>query len=144
MKYRERSTVEQRVEAFTSLLPLGFVAPQRFETILRQDDLPDIDPWWWLFEYHESVLWWAQTIKEQYPSRPPLVPFAKHGATDDVFCFDGADGSGNPRVFIVHTFASPGYENRGYWDNFDVFMEAAEEEHAEWLREEAEEEGPDE
>ncbi|WP_308492532.1 hypothetical protein [Microbacterium terrisoli] len=138
MRERKPSTIEERIAGFEAVRPPGFIAPRRFEELLRQGELPDIDPWWWLIEFDESVRWWSETIKTQYPSRPPLVPFAKHGGTDDVFCFDGADLSGNPRVFIVHTFASPGWENRGYWDDFDVFMEAAEEEHADWLREEAE------
>ena len=130
--------MSDRLQAFASLCPPGFATPPRFDEVLREQVLPDIDPWWWIFPYHEFVQRWSATIKSQYPTRPPLIPFAKHGFTDDVFCFDGADRSGNPRVYIVHTYTSPGYEDRGYWDDFDVFMEAAEEEHADWLREQAE------
>ncbi|WEG09048.1 hypothetical protein PU630_00350 [Microbacterium horticulturae] len=144
MERRERSTIEQRLAGFEGIRPAGFVTPPRFDEIIRQEEPPDIDPWWWVFLFHDLSQFWSETIKAQFPSRSALVPFAKHGFTDDVFCFDGTDTSGNPRVYIVHTFTDPGYENRGYWDNFDVFMEAAEEEHAEWLREEAAEESPDE
>lgn len=130
--------MRDRLETFESICPRGFVTPPRFDEILHMVDPPDIDPWWWVFEFHDSLKFWSQTIKEQYPSRPPLVPFAKHGGSDDVFCFDGTDTTGNPRVYIVHTFASAGWEDRGYWDDFDAFMEEADEVHAEWVRDEAE------
>jgi len=138
MKPLEESTIDERIAEFTSVCPRRFVAPQRFEELLRWPEPPDIDPWWWLFPFRTEMSWWAETIRSQFPSRPPLVPFAKHGFTDDVFCFDGTDTTGNPRVYIVHTYASPGWEDRGYWDDFDVFMEAAEEEHAEWELEQRE------
>ena len=126
------------MKAFKKMCPPGFIAPRRFDSLLHMKEPPDIDPWWWIFEVPHVLEFWSRTIKEQYPARAPLVPFAKHGGTDDVFCFDGTDASGDPRVYIVHTFTDPGYENRGYWDDFDVFMEVAEEEHAEWVREEEE------
>jgi len=139
MRHRERSTVDQRRVGFEAVRPSGFVTPRRFDEILRQEEPPDIDPWWWLFLFHDLPTFWSQTIRSQFPARPPLVPFAKHGFTDDVFCFDGTDTTGNPRVYIVHTYTSPGYEDRGYWDDFDVFMEEAEEVHAEWVQEQEQE-----
>ncbi|WP_340638618.1 SMI1/KNR4 family protein [Microbacterium protaetiae] len=134
----ERSAMSERLKTFTALCPPGLTLPASFDAILRQEEPPDIEPWEWLFEYHEWLQFWVQTIKEQYPARPPLIPFAKNGGSDDVFCFDGTDTAGNPRVYIVHTFASPGWENRGYWDDFDDFMEEAEEVNAEWVRDEEE------
>ena len=138
MRTREPSSMAQRLQAIAQAYPPDFGVPERFDRILRMEEPPDIDPWWWLFEFHTSLDFWAATIKRQFPARPPLVPFAKHGFTDDVFCFDGTDTTGNPRVYIVHTYTSPGYEDRGYWDDFDTFMEEAEEVHAEWVRDEEE------
>ncbi|QAY59807.1 SMI1/KNR4 family protein [Microbacterium protaetiae] len=131
--------IGERIAEFQAVMPSGFRAPARFLVLLREPALVDIYPWRWLYPYRGHEGSWSKTIRAQYPSRA-LVPFAKHDLNDDVFCFDGTDTTGNPRVYIVHTFASPGWEDRGYWDDFDVFMEAAEEEHAEWLREEAKDE----
>lgn len=129
--------IAERLAEFHEVCPTGFELPEAFTRLLHDESLTDIYPWRWLFPYRGDMRWWAQTIKEQYPSRT-LVPFAKHDLTDDVFCFDGADTTGNPRVYIVHTFAAAGWEDRGYWDDFDLFMEVAAEEHADWLRQEAE------
>lgn len=126
----------ERIAEFKEVCPPGFVAPTRFLTLLNQELLIDIYPWRWLYPYRGHEQFWSEIIREQYPSRN-VVPFAKHDLTDDVFCFDGTDTSGNPRVYIVHTFASAGWEDRGYWDDFDLFMEVAAEEHADWLRQEA-------
>jgi hypothetical protein len=87
------------MESNTSLFqdfPLreGFRLPDAYLRLV-ESGLPDIEPWWWLEEYPDSAKYWAKTLSEQYPSRS-LVPFAKDGGSDDVFCFDGEDLSGNP------------------------------------------------
>jgi hypothetical protein len=68
----------------------------------------------------------VRTLQEQFPYRT-LVPFAKTGASDDVACFDGTDTSGDPKVLLIHTFCSPGWEDRGSVDNFDEWLKAVEE-----------------
>lgn len=126
--------VPARIASFERSCPPGFLAPQRFLDILRTESLPDIEPWFWIFELTGLQDFWARTIATQYPDRV-LVPFAKHEQSDDVFCFDGTNTTGDSPVYIVHTFTSPGYERRGYWDSFDVFLDAADETHREWLAE---------
>lgn len=91
----------------------------------------------WISEYENQTKNWVDIVGEQYPTRS-LVPFAKHQDTDDVFCFNGDDRSGDPPVLIIHTFASPGTEYRGQWTSFDVWWEEMEEHRAAWLAEQEE------
>ncbi|OII11797.1 hypothetical protein BIU97_04780 [Curtobacterium sp. MCBA15_009] len=111
-----------------------FVYPDRFTDVVVEVDLPAIRPWSWLCEYEGDSSFWAATVAEQYPGRS-LVPFAKHQDTDDVFCFEGTDHTGDPPVLVIHAFASPGTEYRGQWTSFDVWWEEMEEHRAAWLAE---------
>lgn len=104
------------------LLPENFSFPQSYIEFISQEEVPYLEPWWFLFEYREDADFWIDEIAKQYPSRS-LIPFAKAGSTDDVACFDGSDTSGNPKVFYVHTFASTGWEDRGDVENFDAWLE---------------------
>ena len=47
-------------------------------------------------------------------SQRDLVPFARRGDCDDVACFEVGKGE---QVFIVHDFASSGYEQREIYAN---------------------------
>jgi len=78
-------------------------------------------------------------VKEQYPKRV-LVPFGKDNESDDVFCFDGKDTSGNPKVYIVHTYASPGWENRGELKDFNAWLAFAQEAHDAYEKQKEEDE----
>ncbi len=104
------------------LLPENFSFPQSYIEFVSQEDMPYFEPWSFLCKYEKSADFWIGEIAKQYPSRT-LVPFAKAGSSDDIACFDGSDTSGNPKVFYVHTFASPGWEDRGDVENFDVWLE---------------------
>jgi hypothetical protein len=46
-------------------------------------------------------------------------------------------------VLIIHTFASPGWEYRGQWKDFDVWWSEMEDQHRNWLAEHEDEERPD-
>ena len=112
-------------ELLEDKIPKDFKYPQSFLNIINIKNIKDIpypEPYYFLGKFPDHIKWWHKTIKEQYPTRN-LIPFAKDEETDDVFCFDGTDTSGNPKVYMVHTFASPGWEDRGYWDNFDDWYE---------------------
>lgn len=104
------------------LLTGNFSFPQSYVELVSQENIPYLEPWWFLSEYKEDADFWMDEIAKQYPSRK-LVPFAKAGSSDDVACFDGSDTSGNPKVFYVHTFASPGWEDHGDVESFDVWLE---------------------
>lgn len=107
------------------ILPKGFKYPESFLKIVNVKNIKDVpypEPYYFLGEFPDSLRTWDKVIKKQYPKRV-LIPFAKDENTDDVFCFDGTDTSGNPKVYQVHTYASEGWEDRGYWDSFDDWYE---------------------
>ncbi len=116
------------------LLAGNFSFPQSYVELVSQENIPYLEPWWFLSEYKEDADFWMDEIAKQYPSRK-LVPFAKAGSSDDVACFDGSDTSGNPKVFYVHTFASSGWEDHGDVENFDVWLEKTKAESIEYKAE---------
>ena len=88
---------------------------------LVSEELPEIDPWFWLAPFKDLSLFWANTLREQFPKRH-LIPFAKDGGSDDVACFDGRDETGEPKVFLIHSFCDPGYEFRGETKDFATWL----------------------
>lgn len=54
----------------------GFQYPQSFLDVIAEDDLIDLDPWWFLCEFDGLSQQWLNEIKKQYPERN-LIPFAK-------------------------------------------------------------------
>ena len=103
----------------------NFQYPKSFLNVVSIKNIKDIpycEPYYFLGKFKDNIEFWDKIIKEQYAKRN-LIPFAKDENSDDVFCFDGDDVSGNPKVYIVHTFASPGWEDRGFFDTFDEFYE---------------------
>jgi len=79
----------------------------------------------------------AFLVKGKYPTRK-LIPFAKLNYSDDIVCFDGADTSEDPKIYYVHAFASAGWEDRGYTDNFSGWLKMARLESARYKAERAE------
>jgi hypothetical protein len=124
----ERYRIDAKLADHDFKLPLSYL------DLIAQDELPDLDPWWFLAKEEDSAIFWAQTLRKLYPGRS-LLPFAKIDHTDDVACFDLSDTSGNPKVFYVHAFASPGWEYRGEVPSFDAWLENAKEESEEFKAE---------
>ena len=114
-------------------LPSDFKFPQSYLDLVA-NELPDIEPWWWLAPHQEAAIYWADTLRKQFPSRT-LIPFAKHGGSDDVACFDGSDTSNNPKVLYIHSFCSPGWEHRGEANSFAEWLQKTEIEAAEFKAE---------
>lgn len=101
-----------------------FKYPRSFLTLIDTNTLNEVpyyEPIYFLGEMKNWTKDWNTIIKKQYPKRK-VIPFAKDGRNDDVFCFDATDTSGDPKVYIVHTFASPGWEDRGSFNNFDEWL----------------------
>lgn len=121
------------------LLPENFSFPQSFLELVSQEEIPYFEPWYLLCKFEKNASFWIDEIVKQYPSRS-LIPFAKDESSDDVVCFDGSDTSGNPKVFYVHTFASPRWEDRGEVEGFDAWLEKTKIESAQY-KEEMESEG---
>ncbi|MEY0665120.1 SMI1/KNR4 family protein [Providencia rettgeri] len=120
-------------------LPKGFQFPRTFLEIINQEVILDLDPWWFLCEFEKFAKYWLLEMKNQYPTRK-LIPFAKLSYSDDIVCFDGDDTSGDPKVFYVHAFASAGWEDRGYTDNFTEWLKIARLESARYKAEQANDE----
>ena len=118
------------------MLPDGFSYPSEYIALI-QTGLPKIDPWWWLAPYKDTAVSWSEILREQFPQYYCLVPFAKHGGCDDVACFDGSDSSGDPKVILIHSFCSPGWEYRGEY-SFAEWLMQVKREAAEFEREAAE------
>lgn len=138
MMERERTTLEQRQLDVQLVTPAGFQYPDRYLRAVSREPLDDIEPWMWLSFYRDQLDGWREIVSDQFPERT-LVPFAKHQDTDDVFCFDGTDHTGDPPVLIIHTFTTPGWEYRGEWASFDDWWAEMEAQHADWLAEEQDE-----
>lgn len=120
-------------------LPDGFKYPVAYTEMMSEEFISDIEPWSFICEFQESSSFWISEVKERYPTRK-LVPFAKVNYSDDIACFDGADTSGDPKVYYVHAFASAGWEDRGYTDNFEEWLKMARLESARYKAERAEDE----
>lgn len=111
------------------IIPEEFVYPSLYSSAFSIE--PErIEPWHF-YHSEETLNFHYNGLKERYPERI-LVPFARRGDNDDVACFDGADNSGDPRVIIIHDFASPGWENRGEFKDFLEWLEFAKEQSEEW------------
>lgn len=83
----------------------------------------DLEPWLVLTgeQLHASF----HGLGERYPDRS-LVPFACRQDRDDVACWDLNQSRG--RVVIVHDFASPGWEFRAEFADFNDWLRQAVEE----------------
>lgn len=109
--------VAERREVALSIAPAGFIYPPKLLAML-DGELPDIFPHGWLYIWKTVPERFAAALEELYPERS-LVPFGKVDREDDIFCFDGNDHSGDPPVQVIHYAASPGWEFRGEWRNFE-------------------------
>ena len=113
-----------RVMMYRNFLYPGFSFPDSFVNYVSKMELDDIEPWWFFCHASNYVYFWCEKIRDIYPERK-LIPFANWRYSDDIVCFDGADISGDPKVYYIHAFASSGWEDRGYTDNFDEWLKIA-------------------
>jgi len=67
-------------------------------------------------------------LAERYPSRE-LFPFAYRQDNDDVACWSKSTGE---KVFIIHDFASPGWEDENVFEDIWTWFRSAIEETALW------------
>lgn len=99
--------------------------PQSFRRLVEQR-LVHITPWHILDA--EKALERFKGLRTRYPSRT-LFPFAFRQDNDDMACW--AQGMGE-RVFIIHDFASAGFEDEGGFDDVWSWFRAAIEETISW------------
>ncbi len=106
-----------------------FSYPSSFESFVN--DKADLSEPWDFFSSKDELDFSFKGLNDRYPERV-LVPFARRTDNDDFACFDGSDFSGDPKVIIIHDWASPGWENHGEFDNFLEWLEFAKEQSEEW------------
>jgi hypothetical protein len=99
--------------------------PHSFNRIVEQS-LVHVTPWHILEA--ERALTQFRRLAERYPSRE-LFPFAYRQNNDDLACW--SKGSGE-KVFIIHDFASPGWENEAEFNDVWTWFRAAVEETILW------------
>lgn len=105
----------------TEKLPVWLTYPGAFLRLVDQG-LVDITPWHILKS--AEVVQKCKGLASRYPSRA-LFPFAYRQDNDDVACWSSGAGE---RVFVIHDFASPGWENEAeFVDVWSWFRSALEE-----------------
>ncbi|GAB2932755.1 SMI1/KNR4 family protein [Hafnia psychrotolerans] len=128
-----------RAGMYKVYLSPGFSLPESFIDYVSGAELEDIESWWLFCCAQNYVDFWCDKIRKLYPERN-LIPFANWRHSDDIVCFDGEDTSGDPKVYYVHAFASAGWEDKGYTDNFEEWLKMARLESARHKAERAEDE----
>lgn len=99
--------------------------PAAFLRLVEQG-LIHITPWH-IMEA-ERALVHARGLAERYPSRE-LFPFAYRQDNDDVACLSRDQGQ---KVFVIHDFASAGWEDAAAFDDVWGWFRCAVEETIEW------------
>ena len=94
-------------------MPKWFKYPKQFSRIVEQG-LVDFDPWYVLSSDEVKKL--SIELKSRYPLRM-IVPFAKKDGSDDIACWDINDLD---KVYIVHDYASQGWEQRKVYDSLGL------------------------
>ncbi|MEV0638654.1 hypothetical protein AB0I77_27680 [Streptomyces sp. NPDC050619] len=98
-------------------LPEGFDYPAEFIRVVELG-LTDLEPWW-IFD-GDQLRRRAIGLRDRYPERR-LVPFARRQDNDDVACWDLARGD----VVVIHDLASPGWEQRERFPDFNAWLRQA-------------------
>jgi len=99
-------------------LPNGFSYPRQFIRILDLG-LTDLQPWYVL--EGEVLRDTMHGLARRYPART-LIPFARRQDNDDIACWQAES---NEEVFIIHDFASPGWEEHGDLPTFYDWLRRA-------------------
>jgi len=99
-------------------LPQGFRYPRQFKRVVDLG-LTDLEPWYLL--EGKPLRDTMSGLAERYPERK-LIPFARRQDNDDIACWQAGM---NDEVFIIHDFASPGWEQRGQFSGFYDWLRRA-------------------
>jgi hypothetical protein len=99
-------------------LPKGFSYPRQFEHIVKLG-LLDLEPWYVL---QGGVLRDTRAgLALRYTERE-LVPFARRQDNDDIACWQVSEPG---KVFVIHDFASAGWEQRATFSSFYDWLRQA-------------------
>lgn len=91
-------------------VPQDFKYPESIYKLIELN-LVNFDVWY--FMDNKSARCRMKGLQERYSTRK-LVPFARRGDCDDVACFEVGRGG---EVFVIHDFASTGYEQREHYES---------------------------
>lgn len=116
-----------------SIIPQGFKLPQIYIDLVIKNNLPEIEPWYFLSYDMGLSLHYYGSLMMKYPDQP-LLPFAmihdKSGFYNKgkivLACFDSTDRSKNPCV-RSYDFSKPDqspWENI-FYDDFNDWLHAA-------------------
>ena len=89
---------------------LNYDYPEGYKK-LKDLNLIDFEYWYFIPEYQLKNRFIG--MSQRYPSRK-YIPFARREDRDDIACFEY--GKGNT-VFIIHDYASAGFEERKSYNN---------------------------
>lgn len=92
-------------------LPVDFVFPPEFAKIVDLN-IVNIEPWFIISP--EKIVTLFSGLKEKFPTRC-LIPFSKRDDNDDVACFEVGQ---KQKVFIIHDYATAGWEQHEIYDDF--------------------------
>jgi hypothetical protein len=109
-------------------LPSWFEYPETLRDLVRAKSI-DFGPWQILLGKWLGVR--LQGLRQRYPKRH-LVPFARRVDSDDVACFDVKEPVERVGVVIIHDFASPGWELRGEFEDFEQWLDSAKADARDW------------
>lgn len=99
-------------------LPHGFSYPRQFNHIVELG-LTELQPWYVL--EGKPLRDTMAGLAQRYPDRK-LIPFARRQDNDDTACWQlGA----SEEVFVIHDFASSGWEQRGRFPSFYDWLRRA-------------------
>ncbi len=82
---------------------------------------------WHIMEAERAVIH-ARGLAERYPGRE-LFPFAYRQDNDDVACWSSGAGE---KVFVIHDFASAGWENEAEFSDVWAWFRSAVDETISW------------
>lgn len=110
----------------SKLLPDWFVLPQKYVELLMGDfhsgDF-DFGPSWQLL-YGPYINRRYLGLKERFPSLN-LYPFARRIDDDDIVCFNFSEHFTPPKIIVIHDFCALEWAIRGFFENFDAWLESA-------------------
>lgn len=95
--------------------------PKQYTTLLDLE-LINLRPWKILSI--QKGIDYSEDLKKRYPNRN-LIPFAIRTDCDDVACWDLAKESDREKIYIIHDFASDGWEQQGEYKNFQEWFNSA-------------------
>jgi len=101
--------LENIIELEKDLMDFNFPS-----SYLKVIELNLVDYEYWYLMDDKQIRTRKEGLNKRFPNRN-LIPFARRDNNDDIACFEVGQGE---KVFIVHDFASEGYERRQEFEDF--------------------------